>query len=175
MAFVKIADEFGEMELILFPGVYEKSGDLWQRDTVVTLTGKISGEDKEGKVSSSAQILVDSAREVTHKEAKNYVPSMKKQKPPKVRVPRATEKAPAPSEEVTPKRLYIKLSEGGDQEMLRGIKKLIDDHSGSTEVVLVLGDTEDRQVIKLPMKVESSKEIRTSLRALVGDKNVILK
>ena len=175
MAFVKIADEFGEMELILFPGVYEKSGDLWQRDTVVTLTGKISGEDKEGKVSSSAQILVDSAREVTHKEAKNYVPSMKKQKPPKVRVPRATEKAPAPSKEVTPKRLYIKLSEGGDQEMLRGIKKLIDDHSGSTEVVLVLGDTEDRQVIKLPMKVESSKEIRTSLRALVGDKNVILK
>jgi len=88
MAFVKIADEYAEMELILFPGVYDKSNDLWKRDTIVILTGKISGQDREGNPSSSAQILVDSAREVTHAEVKNYIPNMKRIKAPKIVKPK---------------------------------------------------------------------------------------
>ena len=176
MAFAKIADEFGEMELILFPGVYEKSNDLWKRDAIVILTGKISGQDREGNVSASVQILVDSAREVSHSEVKNYLPNMKKIKAPKIVKPKIkkqkvdTEK----KEEIVDKRLYIKLPVKYDQSVLMSLKEAIDLAPGSTEVVLVIGEGEQRQIIKLPMMISSKPENHDTIKALVGSSNVKL-
>ncbi len=176
MAFAKIADEFGEMELILFPGVYSQSGDLWQRDRVVTITGKISGEDREGKPSASAQVMVDSAREITPEEAINYVPTMRKQKKPKVAKPRVNVKAKPTDEDSPPAssnpRLYIKLADSGNQQTLMQLKSIIDQNSGSTEVVLVLGDQSSRQIIKLPMKVEHNDTTVSTLSEVVGAGNI---
>jgi DNA polymerase III subunit alpha len=173
MAFAKIADEFGEMELILFPGIYEKSAELWQRDTVVVLTGKISGQDREGKVSASAQILVDSAREVTHAEAKNYAPSMRKPKIPKVATAKKVKQEnmmPATSD----KRVYIQLIASNNQQILMSLKETIDKNPGSTEVVLVLGVDDKRQIIKLPMKINHTENSHKSLQSIVGKSNVKL-
>ena len=176
MAFAKIADEFGEMELILFPGVYEKSNDLWKRDAIVILTGKISGQDREGNVSASVQILVDSAREVSHSEVKNYLPNMKKIKAPKIVKPKIkkqkvdTEK----KEEIVDKRLYIKLPAKYDQSVLMSLKEAIDLAPGSTEVVLVIGEGEQRQIIKLPMMISSNPEHHDTIKTLVGSSNVKL-
>ncbi len=179
MAFVQIADEHGELELILFPRVYGESVDLWQRDTVVLVTGKISGEDRDGKVSNEVKILVDSAREITHAEAKNYIPNMKKQKvPKKPGAKKKTEKVSGKSVDSTGSggepRLYIKLANSNDQQTLMQLKSVIDQHSGSTEVVLVLGDSDNRQVIKLPMQIGHTDEVHKSLAALVGEANIKL-
>lgn len=172
MAFAKIADEFGEMELILFPGVYDKSSDLWLRDTIVVLSGKISGQDREGQVSSTAQILVDSAREVTHAEAKNYAPTMKKPKPPKIAVPRKKTAKELPDEAIKSKRMYIKLTDGNNPETLLSLKQTIDKTPGSTEVVLVLGPEDSRQIIKLPMKIDNSPESFKRIESIVGSSNI---
>lgn len=179
MAFAKIADETGEIELILFPGVYAQSGELWQRDRVVVITGKISGEDREGKPSSTAQVLVDSAREITPEEAKNYVPTMRKQKRPKAVKPKAKSVAQQKSvneESVSANpRLYIKLDDSGNQQTLIQLKSIIDQNSGETEVVLVLGGSDSRQVIKLPMKVEHNEGVVTTLSEVVGAGNIKLR
>ncbi len=177
MAFAKLADEFGEMELILFPGVYAQSGELWQRDRVVTLSGKISGEDREGKKSATAQILVDSAREVTPDEAKNYVPTMKKAKKPTIPKPKVKNKQKSDGQETstTAPRLYIKLEEAGNQQMLMDLKSIIDQNSGLTEVVLVMGDSDTRQIIKLPMRIDNNEKAVQTLTAMVGKSNVVLK
>lgn len=176
MAFAKIADEFSEMELILFPGVYAQSSELWQRDRVVAITGKISGQDREGKPTTTAQVLVDSAREITPDEAKNYVPTLRKQKKPRATKPK---KAAAPklastdpSPTVNNPRLYIKLADSGNQQTLMRLKSIIDQNSGATEVVLVLGDELNRQVIKLPMKVEHSESTVNTLTEVVGAGNI---
>ncbi len=175
MAFAKIADETGEMELILFPGVYAQSGELWQRDRVVVINGKISGEDREGKPSSTAQILVDSAREVTPDEAKNYIPTMRKQKAPKAIKPK-TKAASSKEESVSANpRLYIKLDDSGNQQTLMQLKSIIDQNSGETEVVLVLGGSDSRQVIKLPMRVEHSEGVVSTLSEVVGAGNIKLR
>ena len=164
------------MELILFPGVYEKSNDLWKRDAIVILTGKISGQDREGNVSASVQILVDSAREVSHSEVKNYLPNMKKIKAPKIVKPKIkkqkvdTEK----KEEIVDKRLYIKLPVKYDQSVLMSLKEAIDLAPGSTEVVLVIGEGEQRQIIKLPMMISSNPEHHDTIKTLVGSSNVKL-
>jgi DNA polymerase-3 subunit alpha len=175
MAFVQIADENAELELILFPRVYAESTNLWQRDTVVTVTGKISGEDRDGKVSSEVKVLVDSAREVTHGEAKNYMPSMKKQKVPKKAGTKKKAEAKKPSDELGQNpRLYIKLANSSDQQTLMQLKSVIDQNSGSTEVVLVLGDGDNRQVVKLPMQIGHNDTVHQSLVALVGESNIKL-
>lgn len=172
MAFARIADEYGEIELILFPGVYEKSSDLWQRDTVVVLTGKISGQDREGQASSTAQVLVDSAREVTHNEAKNYAPTMKKPKAPKLAVPRKKKATDSDATTDASKRLYIKLSASNDPSILMSLKNTIDKTPGQTEVVLVLGEAESRQIIKLPMKIEHTSESFREVESIVGKSNI---
>jgi DNA polymerase-3 subunit alpha len=175
MAFAKIADEFGELELILFPVVFSQSAELWQRDRVVVITGKISGQDREGKPSTTAQVMVDSAREITPEEAKNYVPTMKKQKKPKAASPsKKAKSASAAIEKVANPRLYIKLDDSGNQQTLMQLKSIIDQNSGSTEVVLVLGSSDNRQVIKLPMRVEHNDATLNTLSEVVGAGNIKL-
>lgn len=45
MAFVKIDDLTGAIELIVFPSVYERTKDLWRRDQPVIVKGKVSEKD----------------------------------------------------------------------------------------------------------------------------------
>jgi hypothetical protein len=55
------------------------------------------------------------------------------------------------------------------------LKQLIDEYSGKTEVVLVLGvDENNKQIIKLPIRVSDSDESQAALKQLVGAANVKL-
>ncbi len=178
MAFVKIADEFGELELILFPGTYSQSSGLWERDRVVVITGKISGQDREGKPSSTAQVMVDSAREITPEEAINYAPTMRKPKKPKVTKPRNPKASPAMNADASDARntrLFIRLNSANNPEKLMALKSIIDAHSGDTEVVLVLGEDTAKQIIKLPMKVQHNEVTMATLSEVVGASNIKLK
>ncbi|NBP90323.1 MAG: hypothetical protein EBU50_03715, partial [Opitutae bacterium] len=120
---------------------------------------KISGQDREGKPSSSAQILVDSAREITFEEATNYVPNMSKAKKPKLSKPKEakpTKSKKSDENEALNKRLYIKLADNNSPELLVNLKAVIDSNTGDMEVVLVMGDLSNRQIIKLPMKIKTT-------------------
>jgi DNA polymerase III subunit alpha len=55
MLFVKIEDAVASTELLVFPGLYETTADLWQDGKVVLVQGKISDKDQEVK------LLVDKA------------------------------------------------------------------------------------------------------------------
>ena len=173
MAFVKIGDEHAEIELILFPKIYAVATDLWQRDRIVAVTGKVSGEDRDGQISKDVKIMVDAAREVTHDEVKNYIPNGKKPKKPK---PKSKDKTMVikPKSDNNVKRLYLKLSDGKDQQKLTKIKSVIDTFSGTTEVVLVLGDANSRQAIKLPITIDPSPEAIQLLDDIVGTRNAKL-
>ncbi len=80
MAFVKVADMGGEVELILFPNAYQQTVGIWERDNVVIINGKISTKDREGNAGSEIKIMVDDAREVTSEQANAYQVSGKKPK-----------------------------------------------------------------------------------------------
>ena len=54
------------------------------------------------------------------------------------------------------------------------LKEAIDLAPGSTEVVLVIGEGEQRQIIKLPMMISSNPEHHDSIKTLVGSSNVKL-
>jgi len=45
MAFVRLEDLTGNIEVVIFPKIYAKSSELWTRDNVVIVTGKVDQKD----------------------------------------------------------------------------------------------------------------------------------
>ena len=183
MAFVKVEDHGGELELIVFPGTFQQTLGLWERDRVVLVQGKISAKDREGNVGEEIKIIVDDAREITAEQAAGYQTTGKKVKAPSGGAKTKkiiSARAAKPAISVTtaaphaPARLYVRLADGQDQRQLLALKQTIDAHSGETEVVLVLGPADGKQIIKLPAGVQQSAALREKLAALVGADNVKL-
>lgn len=174
MAFVRVADQYSEMELVLFPGIYSETAGVWETDKVITAKGKVTARDKQGKSLGELKVLVNEARQISLDEAKNYHPTGKQPKPPKVK----TSSKPAVAAEAaavsTPSRLYIRLESSEDQAALKLIKEAIDSHRGETEVVLVLGSEDKRQAIRLPSRIAVHDEGLERIRKVVGDDNVKL-
>lgn len=176
MAFVKLEDQFGETETILFPNSYQRTLGLWQRDRVVLIRGKVSAKDRDGNIGTEIKIMVDDAREVTHEQAASYQSTGKKIKGPgkpgkKSVKTTTTASSNAKSIHASP-RVYIRLPSTEDQALLLSLKSAIDAHTGPTDVVLVLGEGASKQIIKLPTGLTETPEALASLHTLVGPANV---
>lgn len=169
MAFVKIADMKGETELILFPNSYQQTTGIWERDHVVLVHGKVNAKDRDGNPSDEVKIMVDDAREVTVEQAQAYQASGKEKKAPKVRPKTKANLKPLSD---TNERIYIRLEDSTDQALLLSLKETIDNNVGETEVVLVLGPAETKQIVKLPSRVNQHEEVMAKLKGLVGAGNV---
>jgi DNA polymerase III subunit alpha len=179
MAFVKLEDQYGDLELILFPNSYQQTVGLWERDRVILVRGKISAKDREGNITEELKIMVDDAREITAEQAMAYQETGRK-----VKSPGATKKAVSaapraravatPMVSKVPARVYVRLIDGSDQALLLSLKQAIDAHQGDTEVVLVLGTADSKQIIKLPMRMSADETALTKLRELAGQGNIKL-
>ncbi len=177
MAFVKIIDLTGETEVILFPGTYQQTAGIWERDRIVLIKGKINGKDRmTGEPTAEVKVLVDEAREITLTQAEAYQPTGKRQKIPgsgrKAAVSSlGAKKAQAP---VKDPRVYIRLPDSNNEQQLLSLKSVLDAHVGTVEVVLVLGPSDKKQIIKLPSGVEPAEDVLSKLRGLVGDQHVVV-
>jgi DNA polymerase-3 subunit alpha len=180
MAFVKIEDFHGETEIIVFPSSYEKTQSLWQQDKVVIIKGKVNAKDKNGNSSGEVKIMIDSGREITTQDAKNYKPTGKKAPLPKHSKARASA-MPGPGAKSiddgasVDERVYIRLLNTDNQNVLLNLKETIDKHHGSTEVVLVLGSSDAKQAIKLPQGIDSESPGISQLQELVGHDNLVVR
>ncbi|HEY5442471.1 MAG TPA: DNA polymerase III subunit alpha, partial [Candidatus Saccharimonadales bacterium] len=180
MAFVKLEDQFGEIEAVLFPKSFLETAELWERDRIVVVRGKLNARDRDGQQTSEIKIMVNEAREITAEEAANYKPIGKRLRPPKARsVPVETEPAPVEvTDEALPapdERVYVRIVNTADEQMLLSLKQTIDTHQGGTEVVLVLGEAAAKQAIKLPGGIDRDSEGVTKLEQLVGADNLIIR
>lgn len=175
MAFVRIADQFAEIEIILFPSIYQQTTGIWERDRVALIKGKVSAKDRDGNIGTEVKVLVDDAREITPEQAAAYQATGKKKKTPakasakKVKTKAAVVSDKAPS--IEPSRLYVRLESSSDQDMLLTLKQTIDAHPGETEVVLVIGS--QKQIIRLPNRIAHETGV-PQLEAVIGADSVKL-
>jgi len=178
MAFVKVEDRFGEIEVVLFPNSFQQTVGLWERDRVVLIKGKVNARDKDGNQSAEVKVMVDDAREITSQQASAYEATGKKPKTPKAKaatpVKAANRSGSTPAAKPPNERLYIRLADTSDQQTLLSLKETIDTHHGETEVVLVLGEAAGKQAIKLPGGIDRASDGLTKLRALVGSDNLVI-
>ncbi|MEK7602879.1 MAG: DNA polymerase III subunit alpha [Patescibacteria group bacterium] len=175
MAFAKIADLKDDIELILFPKVYEKSQQIWERDKIVLVKGKVSTREKDGS-NGNIKILVSEARNISHDEASSYQSSGKKMMLPKKLVGLSSESSnhKLPDPPVENQKLYIRLKNSDDQDVLISLKTMIDNSPGTTDVVLVLGEGIKKQAIRLPMKVSFNEDLFDCIENLIGAGNAKL-
>jgi DNA polymerase-3 subunit alpha len=172
MAFVQLSDATGDIELLLFPSTYEQTAWLWEQDKVVLVEGSVNAKDRDGNLSDEIKINVSSAREIMLEEAKAYketgkIPkSLKERKSPKSKEKKEVKK------EID--RIYLRLETTDNTEQLILLKKHIDRFEGNSEVVLVIGPTENKQVIRVPNKTSRSDESVDELVQLFGAENVKL-
>lgn len=169
MAFVQLTDEHNDIEVVLFPSIYQQTLGIWDQDKVVIVKGKVSAQDKDGNVSSEIKLLADEAREVTHEQAAAYQSTGRQ--PKKLKAGKKTAPRKVTQADVTT-RLYIRLADSRDQALLMDLKKIIENNSGEMEVVLVVGA--DKQVIRLPARINNSPDSIDQVVALVGTENIKL-
>jgi len=175
MAFVRLGDMSGELEIILFPGVYQQTAGLWERDTVVLVSGKVSSKDREGNT-TEMKILADDAREITTEQAATYQATGKKKRVPKPSAASSKDhksKKASGKKTAPPTRLYIRLDTTENNDLLSRLKTVIDSGPGDVPVVLVVGKTKDKQIIKLPSSVEPSEELLKQVYDLCGADHVV--
>jgi DNA polymerase-3 subunit alpha len=175
MAFVKIEDTSGDIEAILFPGAFQQTLGLWERDRVVLVRGRLSAKDRDGNMGQELKVLVDDAREITPQQAEAYQPTGKKAKLPSKSKKKVSAKTETASLESTgPQRVYIRLANGDDHELLMSLKQTIDEQAGDNEVVLIMGPDASKQIIRLPSRVSTEAGSLSRLQELVGADNIKL-
>ncbi|HXH26289.1 MAG TPA: DNA polymerase III subunit alpha, partial [Candidatus Acidoferrum sp.] len=78
MAFVKIENKTGEIELIIFPKTYQDVQTLLVQDKIITASGKLNAKDRDGKETQELKVLADAIRPVTADVAQSYQPTGQK-------------------------------------------------------------------------------------------------
>jgi DNA polymerase-3 subunit alpha len=180
MAFVRLEDQSGEIEAVLFPSSLQLTLGLWVRDRVVLIKGKVNGRGRDGTTASEVKVMVDTAREITVEQAGSYQPTGKKVHPPKPTHAAQQSVANQPASVTQPvpptadQRVYVRLLDTADEQMLLSLKQTIDTHKGPTEVVLVLGEAAGKQAIKLPGGIDHSGDGLAKLKDLVGADNLVI-
>lgn len=176
MAFVRLTDTGGEIELLLFPGVYEQTAWLWQLDKVVYVEGSVNAKNREGQLVDDVKINVSTARELQLSEAQAYKPTGKSIKTLEELKTKKTVAAQLsqPAKAEVAERIYIRLDNTDDSQKLTLLKEHIDANPGGSEVVLVVGAAEARQAIRIPDRTSKEDGSIEGLVSLFGAENVKL-
>ncbi len=134
MAFARLEDPHGSVELVVFPRTFETTRDLWVDDTIVLVKGRV--ELRDGKI----QVICDSAEEFTGDEGHESEEANKDSRP----AGNNAISLASPNGNSRPAfHLYITVPRSGDQD--RDIKQL-------GEVYRLLGqyEGEDRFSLYVP-------------------------
>lgn len=164
MAFVKIENKTDEAEFIVFPTVFAECGARLEVDNVVKVSGRVSGRDRDGKITSDVKLLADGVELVSDEILDSYKPTGTKLEAPIV--------LNGPPKDTRKERLYILIEDASDTETLTTIRRLADLNPGFQEVVLVIRDDGSKRALKMPFKVEVSDDLLDKLRELVGNDGV---
>jgi DNA polymerase-3 subunit alpha len=177
MAFVKIADLQGEIELVIFPKVYLQSAETLQRDQVIVAKGKLSSGRGNNRGDSELKLLADEIAVVdlespgTLKSSKNTETVVNKKNKTAAMGANNTDTLIS----ITKQRLYIRLEDSSNQPILVTLKEKLESYSGETEVILVTGPSASKQIIKLPQAIDVNEESLRDLASVFGALNVVVR
>lgn len=194
MAFTKMEDKTGEMEIIVFPKLYEEIGEKLVQDEVVRVKGKINARDRDGKITEDVKIIADEIIFVTQEELDSYKATGKAMKLPKegklvASAPKVNvtytpvddrnrlEPRPVAKEalqEPAKSRLYVHVKNPDDRDALLKLKQSFNSYPGDCEVVLVLGE-DKKTALRMPFTVEPHEDLKTTVGNLFGTECIALK
>ena len=154
MAFIILEDLTGSIELVLFPKLLKDTQSFWVKDKVVKVNGTVNSRNGELKfsVEAASNIAKDSKEDIERAEIEND-----------------------PNSELNKKSVYIKLKDSSDTSKLNNLKHIIDENQGDKEVILVIGDDDKKQAIRLPVRVSADDSTISIIEEIVGKGNIVIK
>lgn len=196
MAFVGIEDKTSEMELIVFPRLYEQLGDSLQQDAVLKVSGTVNARDRDGNMTDEAKVIADEVNIVTDKELDEYQSHGRKMTAPKGRAAVKSKRHPrksgggapavtaaagakaAPAITAKPleklETVYVKVKNPSDRDLLVSLKKLCSQNPGQNDIIMILGDDKSN-AIRLPFRVDAQRNLCAGLAELLGEECVKVK
>jgi DNA polymerase III subunit alpha len=175
MAFLMVGDQFDEIEAIVFPGTYDKVKDQISEDNILMINAKPNFKDGNGDKSADVKLVVEEVlvvepTEEFTKRSKEILISKED------RLSKKTQKRLSSNSKAVPAlpKLYLRLHNSEDRELLSTLRTVLQSYDGDTEVVIVVGQPENKQAIKLPVKVDPIDDCLSELGSLVGSENVKL-
>ena len=194
MAFIQLEDESGEIELIVFPNVYEANVSKLQQGKIIGVVGEISvkeSRDDDGEEQKEEpKILVRSIFDVKEGEVpviernKAFPPSNDDGKKVKVNlsalVGAGAGKVPAEREEYVPKQekptldLYLRIPSENSEQMRRTQSVLEIYNYGNQDVYIYFNDTK-KLVRALDTHSFVTDTMLETLYRILGKENVKLK
>ena len=162
MAFVTLEDKTGQVELIVFPRIFEELKNLWEVDKILEVVGKVSLKTRDGQIGEEIKVIADKAAIIDPEIARTYQ---------KEKAPVDNLLDPEVEEPDTCPRLLINLSDLTDSTKLLALKELLGEHKGECEAFVLLAGSSPKK-IRLPFKVDTSKELLKRLFKLLGKNQV---
>lgn len=172
MAFVGIEDFAGDLEMVVFPGVYSEKTELFAPDTIVKVSGKLNSKDREGKDTGELKLLVDDVARLTDEDVKDYKATGKKARLPRKKTKRVPEGFSRPLE-TKRERVFIRIEDAEDTQSLFKLKQTLNKHPGDKEAILVIG--ENKNAVRLPFKVDTSNGLAAELKTFLAEDAVVIK
>ena len=147
MGFGNMEDLYGEVELIVFPGIYEQFQQTLAEDSIVAVTGKVNFKEDE-----FPKIIVDKAVDIREQArlAQNDTGSLPE----------------------SGKLVKLKIPDGADNnEMINKISVLLKEYRGRDPVIIYKSGG---GALKVPaeMNVNVSEEFEAACKLLLGKENV---
>lgn len=158
MAFVRIADTSGEIELIIFPKLLKDLAAKLRLDQVILAKGRLDNSSRLG--SGAIKLIAEEIKEISPETASNYKPTGRK-------VTINSDKAKT--------KLYIRVLDSDNHHQLTALKSKLDIHGGDTEVIIVTGPSDKKQAIRLPQAIAINEQSLRDLAAIFGSTNVVVK
>ena len=111
------------------------------------------------------KVIAKSVSVITEDDAKAHKPK----KPKDSQSSQKTNTKAAQSE-----KLYLRVRDSSDSEILMDIKQIVEKHPGKQTTILVLGDDNSKQAVKLPQKVDLNDSLTSELSTVLHDENVVI-
>lgn len=170
MAFAKVEDLTGALEIIVFPIIYAQTRSFWTADKLLRLKGSIEERN------NSWQMVCQSVQEA---ESPPLTPRQRDTaEPGRNSAPRALganitsrQLTPPPSgaragkEQDEEAALEIRMPAGASQQKFVQLKEILYNFQGSTPVILLVNG---QKKIRLPIKVDVSGELKKNLAELIN-------
>lgn len=155
MAFMKIEDLTGEVEMVAFPKVYSQFMSYLSRDRIYKFQARVSS--RTSSVTDNSKSLIIESLEQINKDQLDEHPLRNS------------------DHQLESPKLFIKLKDTSDSTLLTNLKDTIDQFIGETKVILVLDEDNSRQAIRLPKGFDHlNREGYARLTELVGASNLAL-
>jgi DNA polymerase-3 subunit alpha len=194
MAFAGIEDKTGEIEVVVFPKLFETLPDNLDVGAVVLVTGHISGRDRDGNKTSDPSVIADALEIVSDEKLNNYQPTGEakgKAEPAetesggKISAKRSSARNSQNAAQISKKddyviteethaKLFIHIKDSSDGDKLLKLKENLKKHPGPDEVILVLG-ADKKDAVRMPFGAEINDQLVATVGEIYGADCVAIK